>query len=60
MPLPADEADSLRHLLDRVAVDDLLTTRTSAIDGHDWDRLGDVLTPDASSRAPGDRSGGRA
>lgn len=47
MPLPADEADSLRHLLDRVAVDDLLTTYTSAIDGHDWDRLDDVFTPDA-------------
>lgn len=34
-------------LLDRLAVDDLLTAYTTAIDEHAWDRLDAVFTPDA-------------
>jgi hypothetical protein len=34
-------------LLDRLAIDDLLTTYTLAIDRHDWDGLDDIFTADA-------------
>jgi hypothetical protein len=37
----------LQSLGDRVAIDDLLTSYTVAIDSHDWDRLDTVFTPDA-------------
>ena len=37
----------LQTLADRVAIDDLLTSYTVAIDTHDWDRLDTVFTPDA-------------
>jgi len=37
----------LQTLADRVAIDDLLTTYTVAIDTSDWDRLDEVFTPDA-------------
>lgn len=35
------------ELADRLAIDDLLTRYTFAIDAHDWDRLDEVFTPDA-------------
>jgi hypothetical protein len=34
-------------LLDRLAIDDLLTTYTTAVDRHDWDALDEVFTADA-------------
>lgn len=37
----------LQTLSDRIAIDDLLTSYTVAIDTHDWDRLDSVFTPDA-------------
>lgn len=37
----------LRTVADRIAIDDLLTSYTVAIDTHDWDRLDTVFTPDA-------------
>ena len=37
----------LQTLADRIAIDDLLTSYTVAIDTHDWDRLDTVFTPDA-------------
>ena len=49
----------LQSLGDRVAIDDLLTAYTVAIDTHDWDRLDTVFTPDADLdyTASGGRSG---
>ena len=38
----------LQSLSDRLAIDDLLTAYTVAIDTHDWDRLDTVFTPDAT------------
>ena len=37
----------LRTLVDRLEIDDLLTSYTRAIDTGDWDRLDAVFTPDA-------------
>ena len=37
----------LQTLADRIAIDDLLTSYTVAIDTGDWDRLDEVFTPDA-------------
>ncbi len=37
----------LGTVADRIAIDDLLTSYTVAIDTHDWDRLDTVFTPDA-------------
>ena len=37
----------LQALADRIAIDDLLTRYTVAVDTFDWDRLDDVFTPDA-------------
>ena len=48
----------LQSLGDRVAIDDLLTAYTVAIDSHDWDRLDTVFTPDAHLDYTA--SGGRA
>jgi SnoaL-like protein len=48
----------LQSLGDRVAIDDLLTSYTVAIDSHDWDRLDTVFTPDAHLDYTA--SGGRA
>ena len=42
--LPVD----LRAVADRLAIDDLLTTYTRAIDTGEWDRLDAVFTPDAT------------
>ena len=49
----------LQSLSDRIAIDDLLTSYTVAIDTHDWDRLDAVFTPDAhlDYTASGGRSG---
>ncbi len=37
----------LQALADRIAIDDLLTRYTMAVDTFDWDRLDEVFTPDA-------------
>ena len=47
MPQHADDQARVGFLLDRIAIDDLLTTYTSAVDGHRWDDLDEVFTPDA-------------
>jgi hypothetical protein len=41
--VPAD----LRFLADRIAIDDLITRYTLAVDDRAWDRLDEVFTPDA-------------
>jgi hypothetical protein len=38
---------SLEYLADRLAIDDLLTRYTMAVDDGDWDQLDTVFTPDA-------------
>jgi hypothetical protein len=35
------------HVADRIAIDDLLTRYTMAVDGGEWDQLDTVFTPDA-------------
>jgi hypothetical protein len=45
--LPDPDPADLRLLLDRFAIDDLLTAYTMAVDGRDWDALDEVFTPDA-------------
>lgn len=42
----ADRAD-LAAVADRLAIDDLLTRYTMAVDDGDWDQLDTVFTPDA-------------
>jgi ketosteroid isomerase-like protein len=37
----------LQALADRIAIDDLITRYTVAVDTGDWDRLDEVFTPDA-------------
>jgi len=37
----------IQRIADRLAIDDLLTAYTRAIDTGDWDRLDAVFTPDA-------------
>ena len=37
----------IRHLADRLEIDDLLTRYTRAIDTGEWDRLDAVFTPEA-------------
>ena len=39
--------DDLRYLLDRRAIDDLMTRYATAVDSHDWALLDTVFTPDA-------------
>ena len=41
------DSPDLQTLADRIAIDDLLTAYTVAIDTGDWDRLDDVFTADA-------------
>lgn len=38
---------SPQDIADRLAIDDLLTRYTMAVDGADWDQLDTVFTPDA-------------
>lgn len=38
---------SPQDIADRLAIDDLLTRYTMAVDGGDWDQLDTVFTPDA-------------
>lgn len=39
--------DTLERLAARAEIDDLLTRYTLAVDGRDFERLGEVFTPDA-------------
>jgi len=43
----SDLNSSTQELLDRFAIDDLLTRYTMAVDAADWDLLDTVFTPDA-------------
>lgn len=45
--LPEPDPSDVRRLLDRLAIDDLLTAYTMAVDRRDWDALDEVFTPDA-------------